>query len=98
MFWRKSAAPRTSPYSVAPQFDHRLKNAIIGMSRNVAPIANPPTAGDAKPPAVPAFSVAAYASSTPYRSLDWSLKCVMKLALELKSSSRTITARPMRPP
>src|SRR3954467_2015164 len=97
MFLRKSEAPRTSPYSVAPQFDHRLKNAIIGISRKVAPTANEPRPGGLNP-SVPALSVAAYALLVPYRSFDWALKCEMKLVLELTSSSSATTEIPMTPP
>jgi hypothetical protein len=34
---RKSLAPRTSPYSVAPQFGHRRKNTRYGISSNDGP-------------------------------------------------------------
>ncbi len=32
-----SLAPRISPYSVAPQFGHRMKNIITGTSSSVGP-------------------------------------------------------------
>ena len=33
---RKSPAPRTSPYRVAPQFGYRIQNIMNGRSRNVS--------------------------------------------------------------
>src|SRR5665647_1075873 len=41
MFLRKSLAPRTSPYSVAPQFGHAIQNSMNGMSVQVAQLKPP---------------------------------------------------------
>jgi len=41
----KSFAPRISPYSVAPQFGHRMKNIITGTRSMVGPSGPKPIAG-----------------------------------------------------
>ncbi len=41
MFLRKSLAPRTSPYSVAPQFGHAIQNSMNGMIAQVAQLRPP---------------------------------------------------------
>ena len=43
--FRKSPAPRTSPYRVAPQFGYRIQNIMNGRSSHV-PVPSPKSSGD----------------------------------------------------
>ncbi len=63
MFLRKSLAPRTSPYSVAPQTGQRSQKAITGRSLSVS-LKLPANIDDGMPS--PAFVIVAwYASLAP---------------------------------
>ncbi len=62
MFLRKSLAPRTSPYSVAPQFGHAIQNIMNGMSVQVAQLRPPAKVDVGMPVPEPTASTAANAS------------------------------------
>ncbi len=99
---RKSLAPRISPYSVAPQFGHRMKNIITGTSSMVGP-SGPKPMGWTWMPAFVAAACVAWKAWVPTPLLPKSLCAsrlneLMKLACELNSSSSTITAKPVSPP
>src|SRR5439155_24178681 len=93
----KSLAPRTSPYSVAPQFGHRIQKHRNGISSRVAPKnGENPRLGTMVPPL--AFCATAivvpYAPFDPNRFADSRLKALMNPECEPNSMTSSITPRP----
>jgi len=99
-FFLKSEAPRTSPYNVEPQFGHKLKNTIMGISIMLAPNARSPRGAATVPASSPAVKVAEYKSvvSAPNISGAIALRLSTKVWLLPNNNNIKTKSNPTIPP